>query len=74
VYLESYSPIAGLEPYRQSCDCSPYVYGPLGYLGNNEEYLFLIPWKADGEEYFTQFPPLYQIERSPTNTVNIIPY
>lgn len=73
VYLKSYLPIAGLEPYRQDCDCSPYVYGPIGYLGNNEEYLFLIPWKADGEEYFPQFPTLYQIERSSNNTINIIP-
>jgi len=73
VYLKSYLPIAGLEPYRQDCDCSPYAYGPMGYLGNNKEYLFLVPWKADGEEYFPQFPPLYQIERSSTNTINIIP-
>ncbi len=74
VYLESHLPIAGLEPYRQGCDCNPYVYGPMGYLGNNKEYLFLVPWKADGEEYFPQFPALYQIERSQTDTINIIPY
>jgi len=73
VYLKSYSPIAGLEPYRQDCDCSPFVYGPLGYLEQNEEYLFLIPWKADGEEYFPQFPALYQIERSAANPINIVP-
>jgi hypothetical protein len=73
VYLKSYLPIAGLEPYRQDCDCNPYVYGPLGYLGNNEDYLFLIPWKAEGEERFPQFPALFQIERSSTNTINIIP-
>jgi len=73
VYLKSYVPIAGLESYRQDCDCGPYVYGPLGYLGNNAQYLLLVPWKADGEEYFPQFPPLYQIEQSSTNTINIIP-
>lgn len=73
VYLKSDLPIAGLEPYRQDCDCGAYVYGPIGYLGNNKDYLFLVPWKANGELYFPQFPALYQIERSPTNTINIIP-
>jgi hypothetical protein len=73
VYLKSDLPIAGLEPYRQGCDCNPYTYGPLGYLGNSDEYLFLVPWKAEGKREFPQFPPLYQIERSPTGTINIVP-
>jgi len=73
VYLKSDVPIAGLESYRQGCDCNPYVYGPLGYLGDHDGYLFLVPWKAEGENEFPQFPPLYQIERSGTGTINIIP-
>jgi hypothetical protein len=74
VYLESEGPIMGLEAYKQGCDCHTYIYGPLGYVANNEEYIFLIPWKAEGEKYFSQFSPLYQIERSETNDIEIIPY
>lgn len=73
VYLKSDLPVAGLEAYRQGCDCNPYVYGPLGYLGDNDDYLFLVPWKAEGKREFPQFPPLYQIDRSGTGTINIIP-
>lgn len=74
VYVESDFPIAGLDRYRKDCDCNSYIYGPMGFLAENKDYIFLIPWKADNLKYFEPAGPLYQIERSPKRTIDLIPF
>jgi hypothetical protein len=74
VTLESNVPIPGLEDYQQDCDCHTYIYGPLAYIAANDEYIFLIPWVKGVKSTYDQFPPLYQVERVSTYSINIIPH
>jgi len=74
VYIVSYFPIAGLDSFRQGCNCDPYKYGSFGLVANKNDYLYLIPWKPDGETEFPYPSSLYKIEQSSTNTIYIVPY
>lgn len=74
VYIASPSQVVGLESFLLEKKEAQYIYGPFGYVAENKHYLYLIQWKAKGQEFFEPAPPLYLVDYTKGSPINVIPY